>query len=133
MPESTIFPSQGLRIWPPFIYSEEMEQRLAVILLASLVSFSVASTETRGTDSDQQGCDMSSRAQILSPLTGVKANYEVGLKSTQACGCRLSILPPPPFLVLSLFLLIVPFLKNWGNIHPYSSSLGGKDRLRSRL
>jgi hypothetical protein len=25
-----------------------------------------------------------SRAQILSPLTGVKASYEVGLKSTQA-------------------------------------------------
>jgi hypothetical protein len=62
--ESTISsPSHELRIWPLVIYSEEMEQRLAVILLASLASVSVASAVTRSTGSNQQGCDMSSRAQ----------------------------------------------------------------------
>jgi hypothetical protein len=33
---------------------------------------------------------MQSRAQILSPLTGVKIIYEVGWKSTQAWGCPYS-------------------------------------------
>jgi hypothetical protein len=84
------------------------------------------------------------RAQILSPITGVKASYEVGLKSTQTKGCPMSMLhkcvssktyvKSAPNLSLPLprtlpfLLLVVPFLNNWGNIRRHWR---GKLRLNS--
>ncbi len=85
-------------------------------------------------------CLLETRAHILCPLMGVKASYKVGFKSTQAWSCPLPMLAikgsiltssqlpplPSPFLVLSLFLLVIPFFNIWEKIRWHSSSLGWK-------
>ncbi len=87
--------------------------------------------------------DYRTEPKFLDLVTEVKSSYEVGLKSTQAWGCLCSIkslfkhIKPahtsPPlsgyFLVISLFLLVVSFYNNWGNIHRNSSSLDWGEKL----
>ncbi len=86
-------------------------------------------------------------AQILSPLMGVKASCEVGLKSTQAWGCPCSIKclflrhivsfylfsPPSSYSPFSYWLFhFFKIGEIFVCIRLHSSSLGWKAGLRSR-
>jgi hypothetical protein len=74
-----------------------------------------------------EGWFMQTRARILSPPTGVEVSYEVGCQPTlQEMSVLKHKVSSHPFLVLSLFLLGVHFLTNWGNILWHSSWLGWK-------